>query len=91
MDFLNQSIIDIGILFRSGRISCEELTSHLLEKIEHMNPALNAFVTVTSELAMKQAKRADEDLAQGMDRGPFHGIPIAVKDLFATNGIKTTC
>ncbi len=52
---------------------------------------LNAFVTITEDLAFAQARRADEELARGIDRGPLHGIPYALKDNFATRGIRTTC
>jgi len=63
----------------------------MLERIGQHSEALNAFITVTADLALSQAKIADEELAGGKDRGPLHGIPIAVKDLFATKGIRTTC
>ena len=52
---------------------------------------LNAFVTITEDLALEQAHRADEELARGIDRGPLHGIPYALKDMFETRGIRTTC
>ena len=63
----------------------------MLERIGQHNESLNAFITVTAELALDQAKKADVELRSGKDRGPLHGIPIAVKDLFATKGIRTTC
>jgi len=63
----------------------------MLDRIGQHNASLNAFITVTAELALKQAKKADVELREGKDRGPLHGIPIAVKDLFATEGIRTTC
>jgi aspartyl-tRNA(Asn)/glutamyl-tRNA(Gln) amidotransferase subunit A len=62
----------------------------MLERIESLNDRLNAFITVTSEQALEQAHEADKELANGHDRGPLHGIPVAVKDLFATKGIRTT-
>ena len=76
---------------RARRISSLELTRESLASIARLNPALNAFITVTEELALAQAARADEELAAGRDRGPLHGIPIAYKDLFLTRGIRTTC
>ena len=63
----------------------------MLDRIEQHNESLNAFITITGERALHQARRADDEIRQGKDRGPLHGIPIAVKDLFATKGIRTTC
>ena len=63
----------------------------MLDRIGQHNESLNAFITVTAERALEQAKIADVEMRKGNDRGPLHGIPIAVKDLFATRGIRTTC
>jgi len=63
----------------------------MLDRIEQHNEALNAFITVTAERALDQAKKADDEIGHGKDRGPLHGIPIAVKDVFATEGVRTTC
>ena len=52
---------------------------------------MNTFVTITEDLALEQAHRADEELARGIDRGPLHGVPYALKDMFETKGIRTTC
>ncbi|MBL0157189.1 MAG: Asp-tRNA(Asn)/Glu-tRNA(Gln) amidotransferase GatCAB subunit A [Bryobacterales bacterium] len=75
---------------RARQISSLELTLGCLARIEKLNPQLNAFITVTAELAIEQAKRADRELAEGLDRGPLHGIPVAHKDLLCTNGVLTT-
>lgn len=75
---------------RSGQISSRELTETYLERIAHFDPLLNAFVTVTSDLALAQADRADEERASGRDRGPLHGIPFGVKDLVDTANIRTS-
>ncbi|MBZ5626677.1 MAG: Asp-tRNA(Asn)/Glu-tRNA(Gln) amidotransferase GatCAB subunit A [Acidobacteriia bacterium] len=75
---------------RSRRFSSVELTSAAAIRIERSQATLNAFITVTAERAMKQAQQADAELAAGRDRGPLHGIPMAVKDLFLTRGIRTT-
>ena len=75
---------------RQRRFSALELTTAALGRIERSNPALNAFITVTAEQALKQARQTDTELAAGRDRGPLHGIPIAVKDLFYTRGVRTT-
>lgn len=63
----------------------------MLDRIGQHNETLNAFITVTDERALVQAKKADDELRRSIDRGPLHGIPIAVKDLFDTRGIRTTC
>lgn len=63
----------------------------MLDRIGQHNESLNAFITITGERALDQARKADEEMRQGNDRGPLHGIPLAIKDLFATKGIRTTC
>ena len=75
---------------RSRAVSSVELTTAALERIQRLDPQLNSFLTVTAETALEQARRADADLAAGVDRSPLHGIPIALKDLFLTRGIRTT-
>jgi aspartyl-tRNA(Asn)/glutamyl-tRNA(Gln) amidotransferase subunit A len=75
---------------RAGRVSAVELTTEALARIDRGNARLNAFITVTAEQAMQQARQADSEMAAGHDRGPLHGIPVAVKDLFATRGVRTT-
>jgi aspartyl-tRNA(Asn)/glutamyl-tRNA(Gln) amidotransferase subunit A len=75
---------------RSRRLSPVALTESCLARIEAFEPRLNAFVTVTAELAREQARQAEREIDGGSYRGPLHGIPVAVKDLFATEGIRTT-
>ena len=62
----------------------------MLERIERLNPQLNAYMTVTAEQALEQARTAEREIAAGSYRGPLHGVPMAVKDLFATKGVRTT-
>jgi aspartyl-tRNA(Asn)/glutamyl-tRNA(Gln) amidotransferase subunit A len=76
---------------RAKKVSSIELVRQCLAQIDGSNRRLNAFVTVTRDLALAQAAVADSELAKGIDRGPLHGIPYALKDNFATNGIRTTC
>jgi aspartyl-tRNA(Asn)/glutamyl-tRNA(Gln) amidotransferase subunit A len=75
---------------RRRRFSSVELTTAVLGRIERFNAKLTAFITVTGEQALAQARQADTELAAGKDRGPLHGIPIALKDLFQTRGVRTT-
>jgi len=67
------------------------LTSECLARGVATQPVLNAFVTVVGERALAQAAELDKELASGRDRGPLHGIPVAVKDVFETAGVRTTC
>jgi aspartyl-tRNA(Asn)/glutamyl-tRNA(Gln) amidotransferase subunit A len=82
--------VQAAAALRARQVSSLELTLGCLARIEKLNPKLNAFITVTAELAIEQAKRADREFAQGIDRGPLHGIPVAHKDLLCTDGILTT-
>ena len=74
----------------SRQLSSERLTRIYLERLERFNPKLRCAITITRDLALKQAKRADEEIAQGKYRGPLHGIPWGGKDLLDTAGIPTT-
>jgi aspartyl-tRNA(Asn)/glutamyl-tRNA(Gln) amidotransferase subunit A len=76
---------------RAREVSALELALESLQRIKEAQPRLNAFITITEEIALEQARRADEELARGVDRGPLQGIPYALKDNFATSGIRTTC
>jgi len=84
------NIAEAAAELRSREVSSVELTQDSLRRIHAEQPRLNAFITITEELALAQAHRADEELARGIDRGPLHGIPYALKDVFATKGIRTT-
>lgn len=83
------TIAQAGERLRHGDVSVTELTAHMLERIEAHDPALRAYATVTADLALSQAAECERELAAGQDRGPLHGIPIAVKDLCNTAGIRT--
>lgn len=84
------SIVDASAKIRGREISSLELTRACLGRIDRLNPSLNAFITVTAEMAMEQARRADAELAAGTIRGALHGIPVALKDLIDVAGVKTT-
>jgi aspartyl-tRNA(Asn)/glutamyl-tRNA(Gln) amidotransferase subunit A len=85
------SIAEAGSLLRSGALTSTRLTEASLARIAELDPELNAFVLVTKERALADATRADRELADGMDRGPMHGIPYALKDIYNTAGVRTTC
>ena len=74
---------------RQRRFSSLELTTAALGRTDRLNPTLQAFITVTAEQALHQARQSDAELGAGRDRGPLHGIPIAYKDVFATRGVRT--
>jgi aspartyl-tRNA(Asn)/glutamyl-tRNA(Gln) amidotransferase subunit A len=84
------NILEAGAELRAHRTTSRQLTDQCLARIHEFNPRLNAFLTVTADHARAQADQADRELAAGHDRGPLHGIPIALKDVFATQGIRTT-
>lgn len=84
------TITEAARQLRARTISSTELTRQALKAIQAGQPKFNAFITITEDLALTQAKQADFELARGIDRGPLHGIPYALKDVFCTKGIRTT-
>jgi len=86
----NKSLTELATGLQAREFSSEELTSSLLARLEEKDADLNAFVTVTREQAMEQARAADAKIASG-DAGPLTGIAIAQKDIFCTKGVKTSC
>jgi aspartyl-tRNA(Asn)/glutamyl-tRNA(Gln) amidotransferase subunit A len=85
------SITEASIGLRRNEFSPSELTRACLERIESIDHKLHSFITITADLALEQARKAEQELRAGTDKGPLHGIPIALKDLYATKGIRTTC
>src|SRR5690606_24830128 len=85
-----RTIAELSRSLDSGEISSLELTRDYLDRINRLNGTLNAYVTVTEELALAQAKAADEIRARG-EQGPLTGIPLAHKDIFCTRDVRTTC
>ena len=77
-------------LLRAKRVSAREVMTTHLARIDRVNPAVNAIVTLVPDAALEAADAADAALARGDDVGPLHGLPIAHKDLFVTAGIRTT-
>src|SRR5450755_3524674 len=84
------SLSEASELIRSRKISPVELTQACLSRIERLNDKLNAFITVTADAALSQARAAEGEIQQGNWKGPLHGIPIALKDLIDTAGVRTT-
>jgi aspartyl-tRNA(Asn)/glutamyl-tRNA(Gln) amidotransferase subunit A len=83
------SLSDLGAILRKRSVSSLELTQLFMKRLERFGPRLNALAAMTRERALAAAKRADDDLAKGVDRGPLHGIPYGVKDLLAATGAPT--
>ena len=84
------TISELAPRLRAREISPVEITEECLQRIERLNPSLNAFITVMSDLALAEARTAEAEILRGDWRGPLHGIPIALKDLVETAGVRTT-
>jgi len=87
---LQSSILEIAEQLKRRVVSPVELTRECLQRIEKLNSTLNAFITITGELAMEQARQAEEEIQHGHWRGPLHGVPLALKDIIDTAGVQTT-
>jgi aspartyl-tRNA(Asn)/glutamyl-tRNA(Gln) amidotransferase subunit A len=85
-----RSIAEVSDLIQRGDVSPVELTRECLNRIEELNPTLNAFITVTADSALAEAQLAETEIRSGNWRGPLHGIPIGLKDLIDTAGVRTT-
>jgi Asp-tRNA(Asn)/Glu-tRNA(Gln) amidotransferase A subunit family amidase len=84
------SIHQLGSLLRKKLISSKELTTFFINRIKKFGDTLQCVVSITEDIAMQQAAKADDDFKKGIDRGPLQGIPYGLKDLFAVKGTKTT-
>jgi len=89
-DLTRLSIREVAEMIRNKKVSPVELTKACLVRIDQANPTLNAFITITKESALEQAREAEAEVMRGKWRGPLHGVPIALKDLFDTAGVRTT-
>ncbi len=87
---MQPTITELASRFRRGEVSPVEITRGCLDRIEKLNPTLNAFITVTAESALEEARAAEKEIRSGVWRGPLHGIPVALKDLIDTAGVRTT-
>ena len=84
-------IADAGRMLRAREISARELTDVCIQRIQRLDDQTNAIIGQTFEIAISQASTADEELGKGIDRGPLHGIPYGLKDIFDVAGVRTTC
>jgi aspartyl-tRNA(Asn)/glutamyl-tRNA(Gln) amidotransferase subunit A len=84
------TISELAPRLRSRQVSPVELTRECLERIDKLNPGLNAYITVTAESALAEARVAEAEITRGEWRGPLHGMPVSVKDLIDTAGVRTT-
>jgi aspartyl-tRNA(Asn)/glutamyl-tRNA(Gln) amidotransferase subunit A len=89
-DILYLTVAELGQKLRKKAFSPVELAQSYLDRSEKLGPKFNAYVTLTPELAMEQAKAAEKEIVAGRFRGPLHGIPYALKDLVAVKGYPTT-
>jgi aspartyl-tRNA(Asn)/glutamyl-tRNA(Gln) amidotransferase subunit A len=89
-DTVFKSGTELAALIRTRQLSPVELAQVYLDRIQALNPKVNAFITVTGELALARARQAEKEIAGGKYRGPLHGLPYAPKDILATKGIRTT-
>ena len=88
-DLHYKTISELAPLIRDGELSSVELTESQLDRIDRLDGRLKAYATVTADTARAQARAADAEITAGNYRGPLHGIPVAVKDLCATDGVRT--
>ena len=87
---VDTTIAGLGSAIRNRKVSPVEVTRLFLERIERINPILNAYVTITADDALADATRAENEIGHGGYRGPLHGIPFSIKDNIATKGVRTT-
>lgn len=89
-DLAFYSVADLSVLIKTKKISALELTQFFIDRIKQYGDSLQCVISITESIALEQAKAADAELASGKYRGPLHGIPYGLKDLFSVNGTKTT-
>ncbi|AOJ03822.1 MULTISPECIES: amidase [Burkholderia] len=90
MEIAHLGLTEISSMLKSRLLSATELTRTMLSRIDALDPFLHAYIQVTSASALTEADRADQEIARGINRGPLHGVPIAVKDIFDMKGVPTT-
>jgi len=90
MELTSLKLHEAAHLLKTRKISPVELTKAHLDRIERLDKSLNCFITLTPELALQQARQADTSIQHGEYKGALHGIPVGLKDLYETQGIRTT-
>jgi amidase len=90
-ELCTKNLTEVSALIKKKEVSPVALTQAVLDRIAALDGKLYSYLTVTSDLALQQARAAEQEIARGTYRGPLHGVPIAVKDLCYTKGIRTTC
>jgi len=91
LDVTKLTIEDASGLIERGDLSPVELTRAYIDRIESLDGRLNSYITVLAEAALAEARRAEEEIARGRRRGPLHGVPLGIKDIFVMRGAPTTC
>ena len=89
-DLCTLTIAELGPLLQRRELSAVQVTRAYLERIQRIDPVVNSFITVAGERALAEAEAADRAISAGEYRGPLHGVPLAIKDLFCTQGLRTT-
>jgi len=89
-DIAFTGLVELGKLLAKRKLSSVDVTRAMLDRIEDLNPKLGAYVAILGASALKDARRADKEIAQGKRRGALHGVPVAVKDLCDMKGVATT-
>ncbi len=90
-ELCNLSLRELSEMLRKREVASADVTRRVLDRIRRLNPRLRAYITVLEDSAIAAAQRADGEIASGRWRGPLHGVPVAVKDLCWTRGVRTTC
>jgi aspartyl-tRNA(Asn)/glutamyl-tRNA(Gln) amidotransferase subunit A len=89
-EIVYKSATELSVLIKTRQLSPVEVTQAYLDRIQALNPSVNAYITITDDLAKARAREAEKEITGGKYRGPLHGLPYAPKDILATKGIRTT-
>ncbi|MCJ7810111.1 MAG: amidase family protein, partial [Desulfobulbaceae bacterium] len=91
MELCDKTAAELSVLLRKGDVSSREITESVYKRVDETEKAVNAYITLTRESALQQADKADKRFREKKDLPLLNGIPIGVKDLLCTKGVKTTC